>query len=45
MITAMSWLLILVLSVIVVGFLSTVVGRWLQRKGSETERRRRQPPR
>jgi hypothetical protein len=36
----MSWVWILILSVIVVGFLSVTIGRWLQRKGSEIERGR-----
>jgi hypothetical protein len=37
-------LLILIISVIVVGFLSVVLGRWMQRKGTEMERGRKEPP-
>jgi len=37
-------ILILVLSVLVVAVLSTALGRWLQRKGADTERRGRRPP-
>jgi len=36
----MSWVWILILSVIAVGFVSVVLGRWLQRKGAEIERGR-----
>ncbi len=38
MVTYMSWVWILILSVIVVAFVSVTLGRWLQRKGSEIER-------
>jgi hypothetical protein len=38
MVTDMSWVWILILSVIVVGFLSVLIGGWLQRKGTEIER-------
>ncbi|HXB16815.1 MAG TPA: hypothetical protein VNV44_13850 [Solirubrobacteraceae bacterium] len=36
----MSWVWILIVSVIVVGFVSVTLGRWLIRKGSEIERGR-----
>jgi hypothetical protein len=38
MVTQMSWIWILILSVVVVGFLSVLVGGWFQRKGAEIER-------
>jgi hypothetical protein len=40
MVTYMSWVWILIVSVIVVGFVSVTLGRWLIRKGSEIERGR-----
>ena len=38
-------ILILVVSVIVVGALAALIGRWLQRKGTNLERNRKNGPR